>query len=229
MKINDNMLAMYANHRSRKPTKEGYLFKRGEINQQYQLRHCVLRANMLFYSEGPNQQPLGVIILEGATVDFLGIEPNPKLVNKSLNIKKLHLFVIQWKAYGQNLRRYTLGCEKTEDIDDWMNKIVMSSYSFMRKVHTELKKQLDTLQNVPTRPPLPEKRKSFEELHEDLRQRISEMCPNLNIISKSDSQIIDLGIDEPNSPDVEDVEEESENNSGSIEAVEPDQEETLSE
>lgn len=161
------------------------------------MRHCVLRANMLFYSEAPNQAPLGVIILEGASVDVIGCESNPKLVNKSINIKKLHLFSLHWKSQGQNLRTYTLGCEKTEDVDDWVNQLVISRYSFMRKVHTELKKQLDTLQNVPSRPPLPEKRKSFDELHEDLRKRISEMCPDLQILSQSESQIIDLGVDEP--------------------------------
>lgn len=39
MKINDNMLAMFANYRGKKPTKEGYLFKRGNENIFLILRH----------------------------------------------------------------------------------------------------------------------------------------------------------------------------------------------
>lgn len=177
---------------------------------------------MLFYAEGPNQAPLGVIILEGANIDIIGCETNPKLVNKNLNIKKLHLFALHWRSQGQGLRKYTLGCEKTEDVDDWVNKIASSRYSFMRKTHIALKKQLDTLQNVPARPPLPEKRKSFEELHADLRKRIAEMCPELQIASRSESQTIDLDLDDPDSyENPQAIEEEQQAETAEVENVEP--------
>ena len=48
--------------------REEWLVKRGEVNKAFQRRWCVLRGNLLFYSERQgDKEPLGVIILEGCT------------------------------------------------------------------------------------------------------------------------------------------------------------------
>jgi len=70
MKINEKTLVSYCV--SNTPSdREGWLVKRGEVNKAFQKRWCVLRGNLLFYSERQgDREPLGVIILEGCTVEL---------------------------------------------------------------------------------------------------------------------------------------------------------------
>ena len=70
MKINEKTLVSYCV--SNTPCdREGWLVKRGEVNKAFQRRWCVLRGNLLFYSERQgDREPLGVIILEGCTVEL---------------------------------------------------------------------------------------------------------------------------------------------------------------
>ena len=70
MKINEKTLVSYCV--SNTPSdREGWLVKRGEVNKAFQRRWCVLRGNLLFYSERQgDREPLGVIILEGCTVEL---------------------------------------------------------------------------------------------------------------------------------------------------------------
>lgn len=50
MKINDKDLARFAT--SHEPAdKDGYLWKKGELNTSYQKRWCVLKGNLFFYFE----------------------------------------------------------------------------------------------------------------------------------------------------------------------------------
>ena len=50
MKINEKTLINYCT--SNTPTdREGWLVKRGEVNKSFQKRWCVLKGNLLFYSE----------------------------------------------------------------------------------------------------------------------------------------------------------------------------------
>ena len=42
-----------------------------QVNRSFQRRWCVLRGNLLFYSEKKGEkEPLGVVILEGCTVEL---------------------------------------------------------------------------------------------------------------------------------------------------------------
>ena len=70
MKINDKTLISYWN--SNTPSdRAGWLVKRGEVNKAFQRRWCVLKGNLLFYSEKQtDREPVGVIILEGCTVEL---------------------------------------------------------------------------------------------------------------------------------------------------------------
>ncbi|KAH8039916.1 hypothetical protein HPB51_009172 [Rhipicephalus microplus] len=70
MKINDKNLVSFA--LSSSPVdREGWLLKRGEVNRAYQRRWFLLKGNLLFYFEKKtDREPLGVVILEGCTVEL---------------------------------------------------------------------------------------------------------------------------------------------------------------
>ena len=71
MKINEKTLIGYCVSSTVPSDREGWLVKRGEVNKAFQKRWCVLRGNLLFYSERQgDREPLGVIILEGCTVEL---------------------------------------------------------------------------------------------------------------------------------------------------------------
>jgi len=50
MRMNEKHLANFASCKDA-PDKEGWLWKKGELNTSYQRRWCVLRGNLLFYFE----------------------------------------------------------------------------------------------------------------------------------------------------------------------------------
>lgn len=77
MKINEGTLAALAVSKETPADKEGWLWKRGEVNKAFQKRYFVLRGNLLFYFEHRRLEtaetsscPSGVIVLEGCTVEL---------------------------------------------------------------------------------------------------------------------------------------------------------------
>lgn len=67
MKINEKNLCVFAT--SPPYDKEGFLYKRGEVNKSFQKRYFVLKGNLLFYFEKKgDKEPLGLIIVEGCTI-----------------------------------------------------------------------------------------------------------------------------------------------------------------
>lgn len=72
MKINEKNLSAYSTSAS-PVDKEGWLFKRGELNKGYQKRWFVLKGNLLFYFDRKgDKEPLGVVILEGCSIGAYG-------------------------------------------------------------------------------------------------------------------------------------------------------------
>jgi len=138
MKINDKSLAQFANTKQ-VPDMEGWLFKRGEVNKAYQKRWCTLRGNLLFYSEKKNDKdPLGVIILEGCTVE-LAEEETEHFAFK---------LVFQTCRTG---RMYVLGTSSQLELEKWMRLLACASFDFMRLMVGDLKhkiRELDTQQIV---------------------------------------------------------------------------------
>ena len=66
MKINESTLITYATSLTCPTDREGWLWKRGEVNKNFQKRYFVLKGNLLFYFEKRSEkEPIGVIILEG--------------------------------------------------------------------------------------------------------------------------------------------------------------------
>lgn len=98
MKINDRTLIAFSTSLSSPTDKEGWLFKRGEGNKSFQKRYFVLKGNLLFYFEKPSdKEPLGVVILEGCTVE-LAEEEQEKLAFKIA-------------FHGEGKRTYIIGTE----------------------------------------------------------------------------------------------------------------------
>jgi len=132
MKINEKTLASFANSPS-PPDKEGWLLKRGEVNRAYQRRWCVLRGNLLFYSVNQgDKEPLGVIILEGCTVELAEEETE-------LNAFKIVFHGDTGKVVG---RTYTLGTHSQEELEDWMKLVACASYDYIKLMLGELEQQL---------------------------------------------------------------------------------------
>uniref|UniRef100_A0A8C0G5Y3 PH domain-containing protein n=1 Tax=Chelonoidis abingdonii TaxID=106734 RepID=A0A8C0G5Y3_CHEAB len=53
------------------PDRRGRLYKKSERSSSYQRRWCELRGNLLFYWERQGErEPLGLILLEGCTVEL---------------------------------------------------------------------------------------------------------------------------------------------------------------
>ena len=111
MKINEKTLVSYCV--SNTPCdREGWLVKRGEVNKAFQRRWCVLRGNLLFYSERQgDREPLGVIILEGCTVELAEEETEVyafKVGRVEMYIVKLLLFRLSSMGMESLVGEFTL-------------------------------------------------------------------------------------------------------------------------
>lgn len=178
MKINEKTLINYCT--SNTPTdREGWLVKRGEVNKSFQKRWCVLKGNLLFYSEKQgDREPLGVIILEGCTVELAEEETD------------VFAFKIIFHGEGKTQGRvYILGSNTMEDLEAWMKLIACASYDYMKLMVVELQQQLAELeerdklkQSRPEAPPRNRsnpfntthtRRKTWLELHQTVGQQIA--------------------------------------------------------
>ena len=71
MKLNERTLIQFSISPKSPPDKEGWLFKRGEVNKSFQQRYFVLKGNLLYYFEKRlDKEPAGLIILEGKEAIF---------------------------------------------------------------------------------------------------------------------------------------------------------------
>jgi len=186
MKINEKTLIGYCVSNTVPSDREGWLVKRGEVNKAFQKRWCVLRGNLLFYSERQgDREPLGVIILEGCTVELAEEET------------EVYAFKIVFHGDGKTPGRvYILGTQTMEDLEAWMKLIACASYDYMKLMVIELQQQLAEVEererllaisdvggSVPKAPPRlrsnpfnssgKEKRgKSWGEIHKQIGQEI---------------------------------------------------------
>ena len=130
MKLNDKSLSKFA--ASGAPAdKEGYLLKRGDFNKGYQRRWFVLKGNLLFYYEKRHdKEPIGVIILEGCTIELS---------------EDTDGFVFQIKFSGSGCRTYIIAADSQEDMEEWMKVLSRASYDYMKLMVSELHRQLQDL------------------------------------------------------------------------------------
>lgn len=139
MKINDKNLSAFAS--SATPVdKEGWLFKRGDMNKAYQKRWFVLKGNLLFYYEKKgDKEPVGLVVLEGCTIELAEDE-------------ELYGFKIVF--HGQGNRSYALGADSQESMEQWMKALACAPYDYMKLMVAELQRQLDQMDDCsPVLPP----------------------------------------------------------------------------
>lgn len=129
MKINEKTVANFAVSSS-PVDREGYLYKRGELNRGFQRRWFVLKGNLLFYFEKKqDKEPFGVIVIENCGVQASQVEGNT--------------FEILFD--GPGCRTYVLQADSEEDMLAWMKSVAHASYEYLKTIVTELQRQLDAL------------------------------------------------------------------------------------
>jgi len=142
MKINECTLAAFAtSHYDAPPDKEGWLWKKGEVNKAFQKRYFVLKGNLLFYFERKtDREPIGVIILEGCTIELA--EDDQERFSFKINFHN---------AGGDNQkgsRIYHLGTECQDTMEEWMKLLACSSHDYMKLMVYELQQKLAELDAI---------------------------------------------------------------------------------
>jgi len=130
MKINDKNLAAFASSGGQ-VDKEGILMKRGDGSSKgFSKRWFVLKGNLLFYFEKrSDREPIGVIILEGSTVELAETEHEEHFC-----------FKIVFPS-----RSYVLSAESQASMEQWMKALACASYDYVKLMAAELQRQLDEL------------------------------------------------------------------------------------
>ncbi|XP_022668657.1 sesquipedalian-1-like [Varroa jacobsoni] len=121
------------------PDRAGWLLKRGEVNKNFQKRWFVLRGNLLFYFERPEREPVGLIVLEGCSIELAECSETER-----------YAFLIIF--HGQGVRTYTLAADSQEDMEGWMKALSCANYDFLRNTVAELQRQIDEIRSSSTQP-----------------------------------------------------------------------------
>ena len=89
MKINDKTLCSY--WASNTPSdRQGWLYKRGEVNKAFQKRWCILKGNLLFYGDKPTDKYERISLLYFLHIFFLSSKCfKPIVYGKSKGIENL--------------------------------------------------------------------------------------------------------------------------------------------
>ncbi|XP_060926811.1 sesquipedalian-1 [Limanda limanda] len=133
MKLNERSVAHYATCDS-PPDKTGFLFKKGERNTAYHRRWCILKGNMLFYfEERDSREPIGVIVLEGCTVELC---------------ESAEEFAFAIKFDCAKARVYKMASDSQVAMESWVKALSRASFDYMRLVVKELERQLEEIQEA---------------------------------------------------------------------------------
>jgi hypothetical protein len=98
-----------------RPTRAGYLVKRGAVRKSWRTRYFVLQRQMLFYFRfNDDEEPLGAIPLKGATVAWSTIEKD----------KRPNLFSVESPTVK---RTYFIQAESREEAESWMASITRAA------------------------------------------------------------------------------------------------------
>ncbi|KAM6954760.1 sesquipedalian-1-like [Aplochiton taeniatus] len=133
MKLNERSVAYYATCNS-PPDKTGFLCKKGERNTAYHRRWFILKGNMLFYFEDrESREPIGVIVLEGCTVELC---------------ESAEEFAFAVKFDCAKARAYKMAADSQVAMESWVKALSRASFDYMRLVVRELEKQLEEIQGA---------------------------------------------------------------------------------
>ncbi|XP_075784888.1 sesquipedalian-1-like [Pelodiscus sinensis] len=109
------------------PDRQGRLYKKSERSSTYQRRWCELRGNLLFYWERQgDREPLGLILLEGCTVELQESATEP------------FTFEI---SYRSGHRAYKMAAEDQASMEGWVRALSTASFDYLRALVTELEGQ----------------------------------------------------------------------------------------
>lgn len=132
MKLNERSVAHYATCDT-PPDKTGFLFKKGERHTAYHRRWFILKGNMLFYFEDrESREPIGVIVLEGCTVE--------------LCVSESEEFAFAIKFDCVKAKVYKIAAENQAAMESWVKALSRASFDYMRLVVKELERQLEEVQ-----------------------------------------------------------------------------------
>ncbi|KAM7050545.1 sesquipedalian-1 isoform 2-T3 [Molossus nigricans] len=138
MKLNERSLAFYATCDA-PVDNAGFLHKKGGRHPAYHRRWFVLRGNMLFYFEEPaSREPVGVIILEGCTVEL---------------VEAAEEFAFAVRFAGARARTYVLAAESQAAMEGWVKALSRASFDYLRLVVRELEQQLAAMRAGGCPPP----------------------------------------------------------------------------
>jgi len=108
--------------------------KKGEGNKNFAKRWFILKGNLLFYLEKKtDREPIGVIILEGSTIELAESE-----------MEQYFCFKIVFPS-----RTYVLSAESQQVMEQWMKSLACASYDYVKLMAAELQRQLDELSGPP--------------------------------------------------------------------------------
>ncbi|XP_044514721.1 sesquipedalian-1 [Gracilinanus agilis] len=134
MKLNERSLAFYATCDS-PADNSGFLYKKGERHTAYHRRWFVLKGNMLFYfEERDSREPVGVIILEGCTVELC---------------EAAEEFAFAIRFAGARSRTYVLAADSQPAMEAWVKALSRASFDYMRLVVRALEQQLEQMRSGP--------------------------------------------------------------------------------
>lgn len=133
MKLNDRHLSYYARHHLDSPDKDGWLYKKGELNTSYQKRWCVLKNNLFFYfekklSSKSDQEAIGVIILENSSVQLAECKDSQ--------------FTFSIHFPGDGTRIYKFTAENEQYCNEWIRALTVCTYRYWHVLSEDLEKKL---------------------------------------------------------------------------------------
>lgn len=133
--------------------KEGWLQKRGEVNKSWQRRYFVLKGNLLFYFDKKgDREPIGVIILEGCTIELAEEGENYcfQIVFHGINNRTYYLSAETQEMYvfkSVLLKQFLISKFLTNfSMERWMKALTCAGYEYMKLMVAELQRQLTEIE-----------------------------------------------------------------------------------
>ncbi|XP_051967955.1 sesquipedalian-1-like [Xyrauchen texanus] len=126
MKVHGKILHQYL--LSSSPVdKEGFIYKKGELNTSYQKRWFTLKGNLLFYRDRPaDRDVLGVIVLEGCSVQLCESDEQ-------------FAFSLVFSEPGLRTYKFSAGDELSQE--GWVKALLSAQHGFLRVLLTDLRQQ----------------------------------------------------------------------------------------
>ncbi|XP_077590663.1 sesquipedalian-1 [Stigmatopora nigra] len=107
--------------------KEGYLYKKKQINDSYHRRWFVLKANLLFYQDRPGDRHLlGVIVLEGCAV-------------RRVDVDGRFCFCLVFK--GPQAKSYNFAAGDENTLESWIRTLLSASHCYLSLLLRDLQMQ----------------------------------------------------------------------------------------